>query len=198
MSSEFSDLEAQQFVRNLLAYLGEDPDREGLKDTPARVVKAWREMTAGYQLDPAEVLKTSSGKDGFKEVSGYDGMIVLSSIPFHSTCEHHMLPFVGEADVGYLPRLDGPVVGLSKLARLVDMFAQRLQVQESMTAQIATALVEALDPRGVGVRIRAKHQCMSCRGVKKTGATMSTEVLLGQFREDHAVRAEFWNLCGSY
>lgn len=188
--------DAEQGVRALLVAIGEDPAREGLQDTPGRVIRAWQEMTAGYRLNPLEVLKTSSGRDGFSDVNGYDGMIVLSGIPFYSVCEHHLLPFTGQADVGYLPAEGGPVVGLSKLARLVDVFARRLQVQESMTQQIADALYSALGPRGVGVRVRAVHQCMTCRGVRKTGATMSTEVLLGAFRE-HAIRAEFWNLCGA-
>lgn len=195
MTTTVTETDAREAVRTILRFLGEDPDREGLQGTPGRVIRAWTEMTEGYGQEPAKVLKTSDGKDGFNDVAGYDGMVVLSDIPFHSTCEHHMLPFTGLADVGYIPAEGGPVVGLSKLARLVDVFARRLQVQEKMTAEIAKSLQEELQPLGVAVRLRATHQCMTCRGVRKTGASMGTAVLLGRFR-DHAVRAEFWNLCG--
>ena len=188
--------EASAAVLALLVALGEDTSREGLSGTPARVAKAWRELLSGNQLDPADVLRTSTGEVGFSEVGGYDQMIVLSDIPFHSFCEHHMLPFNGVADVGYIPGDSGLVVGVSKLARLVDVYARRLQVQERMTQQIATALQTHLAACGVGVRVRAVHQCMACRGVRKAG-TMATEVLMGVFRSDHAVRAEFWHLCQS-
>jgi GTP cyclohydrolase I len=184
---------AAQAVRALLSSLGEDVAREGLNGTPERVAKAWVEMLSGMQMHPSEVLKTSTGDDGFSDVGGFDQMVVLSDIPFHSVCEHHMLPFSGFADVGYLPGESGLVVGVSKLARLVDLYARRLQVQERMTQQVAQALHEHLQARGVGVRVRGVHHCMSCRGVRKSG-TMATEVLLGAFR-DHAVRAEFWQLC---
>ena len=183
---------ASTAVRDLLRALGEDPEREGLLDTPMRVAKAWDEILSGRLLDPAAVLKTSSGADGFDEVGGYDQMIVVSSIPFASVCEHHMLPFIGHADVGYLPGASGRVVGLSKIPRLVDAFARRLQVQERMTQQVADALLTHLGAQGVGVRITSEHLCASCRGVKKQ-SRMVTEALLGNFRE-HAVREEFWHL----
>jgi GTP cyclohydrolase I len=184
---------AADAVRALLAAIGEDTEREGLHGTPERVAKAWLEMLAGLHLQPGDVLRTSTGGDGFADVGGFDQMVVLADIPFHSVCEHHMLPFSGFADVGYLPGDSGLVVGVSKLARLVDLYARRLQVQERMTQQVAQALHGHLQARGVGVRVRAVHHCMSCRGVRKAG-TMATEVLLGAFR-DHAVRAEFWQLC---
>jgi GTP cyclohydrolase I len=189
---QFDSDAAAQAVRDLLAAVGEDVAREGLLGTPDRVARAWAEMLSGYALDPAQVLKTSDGGDGFNG-TGYDGLVVLAGVPFYSTCEHHLLPFGGLADIGYLPGDSGTVVGLSKLARLVDVYAQRLQVQERMTGQIAQALQTHLQPRGVGVRLRATHHCMVCRGVRKAG-TMGTEVLLGAFR-DHAVRDEFWHLC---
>ena len=181
-------------IRDLLIAFGDDPTREGLEGTPNRSAKAWREMLEGNGLEVSEVLKTSDGKTGFKDVNGYDQMVVLAQIPFWSTCEHHLLPFGGTADVGYIPGPDGVVVGLSKLARLVDMYAKRLQVQERMTEEIAHALDEHLKPSGVGVTIKAVHQCMTCRGIKKAGAAMLTEVVKGNFR-DHVVRDEFWHLC---
>lgn len=184
---------AADAVRALLRAVGEDTEREGLNGTPERVAKAWVEMLSGMHLKPSDVLKTSTGGDGFADIGGFDQMVVLADIPFHSVCEHHMLPFSGFADVGYVPGEAGLVVGVSKLARLVDLYARRLQVQERMTQQVAEALQLHLEARGVGVRIRAVHHCMSCRGVRKAG-TMATEVLLGAFR-DHAVRAEFWQLC---
>jgi len=184
---------AADAVRALLTAVGEDVHREGLRGTPERVAKAWSEMLEGMNLQPGDVLSTSTGDAGFSEVGGYDQMIVLADIPFHSVCEHHMLPFTGVADVGYLPGTTGLVVGVSKLARLVDLYARRLQVQERLTQQVADALAAHLHARGVGVRVRAVHHCMACRGVRKTG-TMTTEVLLGAFRQ-HEVRAEFWHLC---
>lgn len=180
-------------VAALLDAVGEDTTREGLRGTPGRVARAWKELLEGYTLDPSAVLHTSAGEQGFGDLEGYDQMVVLTGFPIHSTCEHHLLPFVGLVDIGYLPGPSGQVVGLSKLGRLADVFARRLQVQERLTQQIAQALLAHLGARGVGVRIRATHQCMSCRGVRKAG-TMSTEALLGDFRE-HAVRAEFWHLC---
>ena len=181
-------------IKELLLAFGDDPTREGLEGTPNRSAKAWQEMLSGNTLNISDALKTSDGKDGFKDVNGYDQMVVLAKIPFWSTCEHHLLPFGGTADVGYIPGPDGVVVGLSKLARLVDLYAKRLQVQERMTEEIAEALDNHLKPSGVGVTIKAVHQCMTCRGVKKVGAAMITEVVKGSFR-DHVVRDEFWHLC---
>jgi GTP cyclohydrolase I len=174
-------------VVRLLQMMGEDPGREGLADTPARVVRAWREMTAGYRIDPAEVLSVS-----FDERC--DELVVLRGIEFYSTCEHHLLPIIGQATVGYLP--GERVIGLSKLARIVDCFARRLQVQERMTRQIAEALDEHLQPRGVGVVVSATHGCMTCRGVMKPGAEMVTSALLGFMRDNAALRAEFLGLHG--
>jgi len=173
----------EQAVSTLLRLIGEDPERDGLQRTPARVVKAWREMTSGYQEDPHEILKTTF------EVH-YDQMVVLDSIPFVSLCEHHVLPFTGVARVGYVPSKDGHVVGISKLARLVECFARRLQVQERLTQQVANAVHEILKARGTGVVIRAAHECMSCRGVKKH-ASMVTSCLRGDMRTDGSMRAEF-------
>lgn len=173
-------------VIDILIAIGEDPEREGLKDTPKRVVKSWGELYAGYKQDPAEILSTVF-EDG-----ACDEMVILKGIEFSSMCEHHMLPFIGVAHVGYLPK--GKVVGLSKLARLVDCFAKRLQIQEKMTQQIAKAIQTHLNPKGVGVVIEAHHQCMSCRGVKKQGTTMVTSAMLGKFRARSEVRAEFLSL----
>ncbi len=172
-------------VVTLLRWIGEDPDRDGLRDTPARVAKAWREMTSGYDDDPAAILART-----FDESS--DEMIVLRGIAFHSTCEHHLLPFHGTATVGYLP---GKVVGISKLARLVECFARRLQIQERMTRQIAEAIEEHLDARGAGVIVRAHHLCMGCRGVRQQETEMVTSAMLGTLRSDPKSRAEF--LCNS-
>ena len=180
-----SDKQAQKAITTLLRFIGEDPTRDGLADTPARVVKAWREMTAGYDEDPAEILSRT-----FDETS--DEMIMLRGISFYSTCEHHMLPFYGEAQVGYLP---GRVVGISKLARLVNCFARRLQIQERMTRQIADAIETHLDAKGVGVVLRAHHLCMGCRGVKQEETEMITSSMLGKLRNDPSSRAEFLRLC---
>lgn len=169
-------------VRRLLQHIGEDPNREGLLDTPKRVVKAMAEMTVGYHDDPAAILSTV-----FEEQ--HDQMVVLEGIEFTSLCEHHLLPFVGTATVGYIPA--GRVVGLSKLARIVECFARRLQVQERMTDQIAGAIQQELEPRGVGVVIRAHHSCMGCRGVRKPAALMTTSSLAGLIKDDPAARAEF-------
>jgi GTP cyclohydrolase I len=187
------DLErAARAGAELLAAFGEDHAREGLSKTPERMAKAWREMLVGYDQDPSEVLKTSAGDVGFRE-GGVDQMVVIAGIEYASTCEHHLLPFLGTADVGYLPDPEDPiVVGASKLPRLVEVFARRLQVQERMGQQIANALNEHLRPLGVGVRMKATHLCMVCRGVEKR-APMATEVLMGRFR-DPEVRAEFWQL----
>ncbi|HJT15916.1 MAG TPA: GTP cyclohydrolase I FolE [Thermoanaerobaculia bacterium] len=176
---------AEEAVATLLRFMGEDPSREGLADTPARVVKAWREMTAGYREDPAEILSRT-----FEESS--DELIILSGISFYSTCEHHLLPFYGTACVGYLP---GKVVGISKLARLVNCFAQRLQIQERMTRQIADAIETHLEARGVGVIIRAHHLCMGCRGVRQQDTDMITSSMLGKLRTDATSRSEFLRLC---
>lgn len=173
-------------LRNVLRAVGENPDREGLRDTPKRVIKSWLEIYAGYKMDPKEILSTVFA-DG-----ACDDMVVLKNIPFNSMCEHHMLPFIGKAHIGYLP--NGRVVGLSKLARLTDCFARRLQIQEKMTGQIAGAVMEHLQPLGVGVVVEAHHQCMSCRGVNKTGTTMVTSAMLGVYRSEPEVRAEFLGL----
>lgn len=182
--------QVERAVRGLLVALQRDVDSEALAGTPNRVARAWEELLAGYGQDPAEVMRCTGGAEGFEQ--HYDGMVVLAGLPFTSTCEHHLLPFVGTADVAYIPGPSGRVVGLSKLARLVDVYARRLQLQERLTTEVATALATVTEAAGVGVRFRAVHQCMVCRGVRKAG-TMSTQVLLGCFRE-HEVRAEFWQL----
>lgn len=174
--------DAEDSVRRLLQFIGEDVKREGLKDTPKRVVKAWAEMTSGYSLNPAEVLGTSF------ESGGYNQMIVCKDIEFSSTCEHHLLPFVGVAHVGYIPT--DRVVGLSKMARLVDCFARRLQIQERMTEQIVDTMDAVLKPLGVAAILQAKHSCMACRGVKKQASKMITTAIRGSFK-DSIVRAEF-------
>ena len=176
--------DAEAAVRTLLRWAGEDPAREGLLDTPKRVAKAYRDWFSGYSLDPAEYLRRT-----FEEVEGYDELIVLRAIEFESHCEHHMAPIIGKAHVGYLP--DGKVVGISKLARVVDAYARRFQVQEKMTAQIADCIADVLQPRGVGVVIEGAHECMTTRGVHKRGVSMITSKMLGSFREDARTRAEF-------
>jgi GTP cyclohydrolase I len=170
-------------VRGLIRFLGDDPSREGLLETPARVLKSYRELYAGYHENAADLMKTFS--DG-----ACDEMVVLRNVEFYSTCEHHMLPFAGKAHVGYLPA--DKVIGISKLARLVDLFSRRLQIQERLTTQVATALHEHLQPRGVGVVLEAAHSCMTCRGVGKQNSVMVTSSLLGSFREPE-VRAEFFS-----
>jgi len=182
--------EAEDAVRVLLRWAGDDPTREGLIDTPARVARAFEEFFAGYQLDPREILSRT-----FSEVDGYDEMIVLKDIRFESYCEHHMVPIIGRAHVAYLP--EHRVVGISKLARLVDAFAKRLQIQEKMTAQIADTLNEILQPKGVGVILEASHQCMSTRGVHKAGVEMVTSRMLGTFRTDPSTRREFLAIVGN-
>jgi GTP cyclohydrolase I len=177
----------EEAVETLLRLIGEDPDRDGLRDTPARVVKALREMTAGYGQSPADILATT-----FEEHS--DELIILRGIDFYSTCEHHLLPFHGVAHVGYLP---GKVVGISKLARLVHCFARRLQIQERMTQQIARAVETHLEASGVGVVIAAHHLCMGCRGVKLPTSQLITSAMLGSLRSDAGTRSEFLRLCGS-
>lgn len=176
--------EAEQAVRTLLRWSGDDPQREGLRDTPTRVVRAYRDWFSGYSSDPADYLRRT-----FEEVEGYDEMIVLRGIEFESHCEHHMAPIIGRAHVGYLPT--NKVVGISKLARVVDGYGRRFQVQEKMTAQIARCIDEVLRPRGVGVVIDATHQCMTTRGVHKRGVSMVTSTMLGAFRDDARTRAEF-------
>ncbi len=179
-----SRTQAEDAIRTLLRWAGDDPTREGLLDTPKRVVKAYGDWFSGYATDPEEYLKRT-----FEEVEGYDEMVVLRDIPFESHCEHHMAPIIGKAHVGYLP--SGRVVGISKLARVVDAYARRFQVQEKMTAQIARCIEQALQPRGVGVVIEAAHECMTTRGIHKRGVSMVTSKMLGNFREDARTRNEF-------
>ncbi len=181
--------EAESAVRVLLRWAGDDPTREGLLDTPARVVRSYDEFFAGYAQDPREILART-----FSEVEGYDEMIVLKDIRFESYCEHHMVPIIGRAHVAYLP--GARVVGISKLARLVDAYAKRLQIQEKMTAQIADTLNDVLQPQGVGVILEAAHQCMSTRGVHKSGSTMVTSRMLGAFRNNASTRREFLAIVG--
>jgi GTP cyclohydrolase IA len=175
---------AEEAVRTLIRWAGEDPGREGLVDTPARVVRAYSEWFEGYEQDPAEMLQRT-----FEEVGGYDDIVVLRDIPFESCCEHHMAAIRGTVHVGYLPRTR--VVGISKISRVIDAFARRLQVQERLTAQIADTIEEVLAPRGVGVIVKATHACMSTRGVRKHGVSMVTSRMLGAFRDDPAARQEF-------
>ncbi len=179
--------QAEDAVRTLIRWAGDDPSREGMLDTPKRVVKAYDEFFSGYTKDPQSILNRT-----FKDVEGYDEMIVLRDICFSSFCEHHMVPFTGRVHVAYLPQ--DSVVGLSKLARLVDVFAKRLQIQEKLTAQIANTLNDVLKPKGVGVVVEATHMCMTMRGVQKTGAVMQTSKLLGRFRTDARTRQEFYSL----
>ena len=176
--------QAEEAVRTLLRWSGDNPAREGLLDTPKRVVKAYEEWFSGYALDPDEYMART-----FEEVCGYDEMIVLRDIEFESHCEHHMAPIIGKAHVGYLP--NGKVVGISKLARVVEAYARRFQVQEKMTSQVANCIERALQPRGVGVVIEASHECMTTRGVHNRGVSMITSKMLGSFREDARTRAEF-------
>lgn len=172
-----SQTEAEAAVRTLILWAGDDPDREGLRDTPLRVAKAYREMFNGYVQDPAAELSRT-----FEEVAGYDDLVIVRDILFHSHCEHHMVPIVGRAHVGYLPA--GRVVGLSKIARVVDIFAHRLQTQETMTAQIAAVMQDVLAPRGVAVVIEAEHMCMAMRGIRKTGSTTLTSTFTGALRDN--------------
>ena len=181
--------EAEEAVRTLLRWIGDDPNREGLRGTPARVVSAYEDWFSGYNDDPVEFLRRT-----FYEVDGYDEMVVLRDISFESHCEHHMAPITGKVHVGYLP--DRKVVGISKLARVVEAFSRRLQVQETMTAQIAHCIQDVLKPKGVGVVVEGVHQCMTTRGVRKQGVAMITSQLLGHFRSDPRTRAEFMNIIG--
>jgi GTP cyclohydrolase I len=175
---------AEDAIHTLLLWAGDDPRREGLADTPARVARAYEDWFSGYKQDPVRYLKRT-----FEEVEGYDEMIVLRDIAFESHCEHHMAPIIGKAHVGYLPR--NKVVGISKLARVVEAFARRFQVQEKMTAQIANCIEDVLKPKGVGVVIEAVHQCMTTRGIHKSDVSMVTSQMIGTFRKDARTRAEF-------
>ena len=182
--------QAREAVRTLIRWAGDDPSREGLLETPERVVRAYGEWFAGYAEDPEQILATT-----FEETDGYDEMVVLRNVRFSSHCEHHMAPIIGRAHIGYLPR--HRVVGISKLARLVEVYARRLQIQEKMTAQIAQAIKDVLEPAGVGVVIEATHQCMSTRGVDKPGASLITSQMTGAFRNDASTRREFLAAIGN-
>ena len=185
-----SQSEAESAVRTLIRWAGDDPDREGLIGTPDRVARAYEEWFAGYAEDPVEVLKRT-----FEETDGYDEMVVLRDIRFESFCEHHIAPIIGRVHIAYLP--DRRVIGISKLARLVEVFAKRLQIQEKMTAQIANTLEEVLQPKGVAVVIEAAHQCMTTRGVHKPGVSMVTSRMLGAFRDDPTSRREVLSMLGT-
>ena len=182
--------EVEEAIRTLIRWAGDDPEREGLLGTPDRVARAYEEHFAGYSDDPLAYLQRT-----FEEVEGYDEMVVLRDIRFESHCEHHMLPIIGHAHVAYLP--NNRVVGISKLARLVEVFGKRLQIQEKMTAQIARSLDEVLKPKGVGIVIEATHQCMTTRGVHKPGVSMVTSKMLGAFRDDPMTRREFLSIINS-
>ena len=181
---------AMEAVRTLIRWAGDDPAREGLLGTPERVIRAYDELFSGYGEDPVELLQRT-----FEEVEDYDEMVLLRDIRFESCCEHHMLPIIGRVHIGYLP--SHRVVGLSKLARLVEVYAKRLQIQEKMTAQIANSINEVLKPRGVAVVVEGTHQCMTTRGVHKPGATMVTSRMLGGFRSDARTRREFLSMIGN-
>lgn len=183
--------QAEQAVDTLLRWAGDDPQREGLVDTPKRVALAYEDWFRGYDEDPVRFLQRT-----FEEVEGYDELIVLRDITFESHCEHHMAPIIGVAHVGYLP--NKKVVGISKLARVVETFARRLQVQEKLTAQVANCIESVLKPRGVGVVIDAVHQCMTTRGIHKSGVSMVTSQMLGSFRKDARTRAEFLQMIGKH
>ena len=182
--------QAMEAVKTLLAYTGDDPSREGLIDTPKRVIKAYDEFFAGYKEDPVEVLSRT-----FEQVEGYDEMVIVKGIRVESHCEHHMVPIIGVAHVGYIP--NKKVVGISKLARMVDLFGKRLQTQETMTAQIADTIEKVLNPKGVAVVIDAAHMCMTTRGIHKTETSTVTSRMLGTFRKNANTRAEFMNLISS-
>ncbi len=182
--------EAEQAVRTLLLWAGDDPEREGLLDTPARVAKAYGELFSGYEADIEDVLGRT-----FEEVGGYEDMVLVRDISFFSHCEHHMLPVIGKAHIAYLPK--GRVLGLSKIARVVDVFAKRLQTQENMTAQIAHAIDDTLQPRGVAVFLEAEHMCMAMRGIQKTGSTTLTTTFTGAFKDNAAEQARFMSMVRS-
>ncbi len=184
-----SQEEAEAAIRTLLRLAGDDPEREGLRDTPKRVVRSYKELFGGYQIDPVSLLERT-----FEEVQGYDEVVLLRDIRLESYCEHHMVPIIGRCHIGYLP--NSRVVGISKLARVVDAFSKRLQIQERLTAQIADTINDVLQPRGVAVVIEAGHQCMTTRGVHKPGVSMVTSRMLGAFRDDPNTRREFLDLIG--
>jgi len=188
-SIKISENQAVEAVKTLIRWAGDNPEREGLKETPKRVIRSYKDFFSGYNSDPREILSKK-----FKEVEGYDEIIILKNIRLESHCEHHMVPFIGTAHVGYLPQKK--VVGLSKLARLVEAFAKRLQIQEKLTAQIANAIDEVLQPKGVGVIIEASHLCVATRGIHKPDSKMVTSRMLGSFRNDPATRKEFLDLVG--
>ena len=182
--------EAMDAVRTMIAWAGDDPSREGLLETPKRVIKAYEEFFAGYEMDPDEILNKT-----FEEVAGYDEMIIIKDISLESHCEHHMVPILGKAHLAYIP--NNRVVGISKLARVVAVYGKRLQTQETMTAQIAESINRVLQPKGVAVVVDAGHQCMTTRGIHKTNATTITSQMLGVFRSDYRTRSEFMNLINS-
>ncbi|WP_245837836.1 GTP cyclohydrolase I FolE [Niveispirillum lacus] len=185
-----SKAEAEAAVRTLIRWAGDDPDREGLVGTPDRVVRSYEEFFAGYDVDPVDLLART-----FEETDGYDEMVVLRNIRLESYCEHHMVPIIGKVHIAYLPR--NRVVGISKLARVAEVYSKRLQIQEKMTAQIANTIDEVLEPLGVAVVIEATHQCMTTRGIHKPGVTMVTSRMLGAFREDDKTRREFLAMIGN-
>jgi GTP cyclohydrolase I len=185
-----SRAEAEEAIRTLLRWAGDDPTREGLLGTPDRVVRAYEEWFSGYEVDPADLLQRT-----FEEIEGYDEMVVLRDIRFESHCEHHMAAIIGKVHIAYLP--ERRVVGISKLARLVEVYGKRLQIQEKMTSQIANTLQDVLQPKGVAVVIEAAHQCMTTRGVHKSGVTMVTSRMLGAFRDNQSTRREFLSIIGN-
>ncbi len=189
-SSRPTAAEAQEAVRTLIRWAGDDPAREGLLETPDRVVRAYDEWFAGYREDPAEFLSKT-----FEEMNGYDELVILRNIRFESHCEHHLAPIIGQAHIAYLP--SRRVVGISKLVRLVEVYAKRLQIQEKMTSQIAKTINEVMQPRGVGVVIEASHECMTTRGVHKSGLTMVTSEMIGALRDDPSTRREFLAVIGN-
>ncbi|MDB2414962.1 GTP cyclohydrolase I FolE [Rickettsiales bacterium] len=190
MSKKPTREEAKAAVRTLIAWAGDDPDREGLIDTPSRVVDAYNEFFCGYNDDPKDILSKT-----FEDVQGYDDIVLLKNMRLESHCEHHMVPILGKAHIAYLP--NSRVVGISKIARLLDVFSKRLQTQETMTAQVAEVINEVLEPKGVAVLIDAKHQCMTTRGVHKTETTTVTNRMLGVFKDDPAMQEKFFKLIGS-
>jgi GTP cyclohydrolase I len=184
-----SRAEAEAAVRTLIRWAGDNPDREGLRATPDRVVRSYEEFFSGYALDPEEILART-----FEEIAGYDDMVILRGIRFESYCEHHMVPIIGTAHIGYLPR--NRVVGISKLARVLEIFSKRLQIQEKMTAEIANTIDRVLKPQGVAVVIEGEHQCMTTRGVHRPGVNMVTSQMMGVFRDNEATRKEFLSIIG--
>ena len=190
ISESSLEQEALEAVRTLILWAGDDPEREGLIDTPKRVVKAYKEFFSGYEEDPEEILSRT-----FEEVEGYDDAVIVRNIRVESHCEHHMVPILGKAHLAYIP--NNRVVGISKLARVVDVYGKRLQTQETMTAQIAESINRVLQPKGVAVVVDAGHQCMTTRGIHKTNATTITSQMLGVFRSDYRTRSEFMNLINS-